>query len=118
MSESPFFTVPEIAALLRQPVSWVYEQSRMGVIPHYKGGKRLLFDRDEVLAWFRDTYRRGIPLPSYGRPLRVPAGRRRGVSNRRLGRPRAERPTATRVSANGRRAVAVPLPAGSTAAPE
>ncbi len=59
MIESPFLTVNEVAALLRVPVRWVYEQTcrvRTDSIPRYKAGKRWLFDRDEVLMWFKQTY--------------------------------------------------------------
>lgn len=55
---SPFLTVQELAPLLRVPVSRVYDWTRQvgpDPIPAYRGGKRLLFDRDEVLAWFKRT---------------------------------------------------------------
>jgi excisionase family DNA binding protein len=59
MTDSPFLTVDEVAALLRVPVRWVYEQTcrvRPDSIPRYKAGKRWLFDRGEVLMWFKQTY--------------------------------------------------------------
>ena len=89
---SPFLTVPEVAALLRQPISWVYEQSRMHLIPSYKGGKRLLFDREEVLAWFKEAHQRG-PLP-----------------NTLLGSRRGKRAGRVRVSVSRGVAVALPVP--------
>ncbi len=78
MPESPFLVVEEIAALLRVPVSWIYEQTRRvgsDPIPAYRGGKRLLFDRDEVLAWFKRVQAVARPTPARARHL--PAIRRR-----------------------------------------
>ncbi len=55
---SPFLTVPETAMLLRIPRSLVYEWTRTRAIPCYQAGKRLLFDRHEVLTWYKQTHRR------------------------------------------------------------
>ena len=47
-------TVHEVAALLRVPVSWVYERTRRrGAerLPHIKLGKYLRFRREDVLGW-------------------------------------------------------------------
>jgi excisionase family DNA binding protein len=47
-------TVSEVAALLKVPVSWVYERTRRpGIekLPHIKLGKYLRFDPVEVRAW-------------------------------------------------------------------
>jgi excisionase family DNA binding protein len=49
-------TVSEIAALLKVPVSWVYERTRRpGVeqIPHVKLGKYLHFSMPEVKTWLQ-----------------------------------------------------------------
>jgi len=62
---SPFLILPEVAALLRVPPSRVYEWTRTRAIPCYEGSKRLLFDRDEVLTWYRQTHRRER-IPSSG----------------------------------------------------
>jgi len=40
----------ELADRLKVPVSWVYEQSRMGNIPTHRLGRYIRFDLDEVLA--------------------------------------------------------------------
>lgn len=104
-SGSPFLTVPELAALLRVPVSWVYEHSRRigsDAIPCYRAGKRLVFDRAEVLAWFLETQRRQLLPIDRRRRRRAPGDGPRG---RRAGGPRL-----TRRSANGASAVAVTLP--------
>ena len=39
----------ELARKLKVPVSWVYEQSRMGKIPTHRIGKYLRFDLQEVI---------------------------------------------------------------------
>ena len=104
-SGSPFLTVPELAALLRVPVSWVYEQSRRvgsDAVPCYRAGKRLVFDREEVLAWFLETQRRQL--------LPVDRRRRRRAPGDGPGGHRAGGPRLTRRSATGASAVAVMLP--------
>ena len=40
----------ELAARLKVPRSWVYEQSRLGNIPKHQIGKYIRFDLQEVLA--------------------------------------------------------------------
>jgi len=50
-------TVSEIAALLKVPVSWVYERTRRpGIeqIPHAKLGKYLRFSWPEVKTWLQE----------------------------------------------------------------
>jgi len=49
-------TVAEVAAILKVPISWIYDRTRRrGVerIPHKKLGKYLRFVESEVWAWFR-----------------------------------------------------------------
>jgi len=43
-------TPEELADRLRMPISWVYEQSRLGNIPKHKLGKYIRFNLYEVLA--------------------------------------------------------------------
>ncbi len=43
-------TADELADRLNIPLSWVYEQSRMGKIPTHKLGRYIRFDLHEVLA--------------------------------------------------------------------
>ena len=81
---SPFLTVEEVAVLLRVPRSWVYEQTRLvgnDAIPRYRAGKRLVFLRDEVLAWFTDTRRVGPDLGTRPRRRRPSELRFRRVRN-------------------------------------
>ena len=48
--------VKEIAEVLGVSPGWVYRRTRLGghVIPHYKVGRHVKFDADEVLAFIRD----------------------------------------------------------------
>jgi excisionase family DNA binding protein len=51
-----FLTVQEIAAILKVPVSWVYERTRRrgrDRIPHFKLGKYLRFHAQRVRAWLQ-----------------------------------------------------------------
>lgn len=78
--DSPFLLVEEIAGLLRVPVSRIYEWTRaVGAdsIPAYRGGKRLLFDPAEVLAWFKRA--QAVARPTPARARRMPRIRRRRV---------------------------------------
>jgi len=63
--DSPYITVLELADLLRVPRSRVYEWTRErgpDAIPSYRAGKRLVFDSEEVMAWFKRTQRRDSML--------------------------------------------------------
>ena len=89
MPDNPLFlTVPDVAALLRGPVSRVYEWTRRvgdDAIPRYRAGKRFVFQKDEVLAWFTETQRVGL-MPRHETRRRLPrsgARRRRTVPERR-----------------------------------
>jgi excisionase family DNA binding protein len=60
-SRDELLTVAEIAQLLKVPVSWVYERTRLrgaARMPHFKLGKYLRFSEREVWAWLERT--RGI----------------------------------------------------------
>jgi excisionase family DNA binding protein len=46
---SELLTPEELAAALKVPLSWVYEQSRQGNIPTHRIGRYIRFDREEVL---------------------------------------------------------------------
>ena len=47
--QSNLLTSEELADRLRVPLSWVYEQSRMGNIPTHRLGRYIRFDLHEVL---------------------------------------------------------------------
>jgi excisionase family DNA binding protein len=44
----------ELAAKLKVPPTWVYEQSRQGKIPTHRIGKYIRFDLEEVLTSLRN----------------------------------------------------------------
>ena len=72
--DSPYLTVLELAALLRVPLSRVYEWTRMrgpDAIPSYRAGKKLVFDREEVTVWFKRTQRRDPLVLARGRSRRT-----------------------------------------------
>ena len=51
---SSLLTVEEVAALLRVPVSWVYERTRARTadrIPGFRLGKSWRFRETDVIAW-------------------------------------------------------------------
>lgn len=107
-----FVTVEEVAELLRVPRSRIYDWTRQRLIPAYRGGKRLLFDREEVLAWFKQTQRVENGLsPASTRSRRVLVGRRRGAPHRASGGRDGESPTEMRGLRSGAAAVARRLPA-------
>jgi len=49
-SVSELLTPEQLAKKLKLPVSWIYEQSRLGNIPTHKLGRYIRFDLHEVLA--------------------------------------------------------------------
>jgi len=48
--QSNLLTSKELAARLKVPLSWVYEQSRQRNIPTHRLGRYIRFDLNEVLA--------------------------------------------------------------------
>ena len=48
-AKNPLLEADDLAARLKVPVSWVYEQSRQGNIPTHRIGKYIRFDLAEVL---------------------------------------------------------------------
>lgn len=85
MDGSPFLLVPEVAALLRVRTSTVYSWTRQvgpDAVPCYRAGKALVFDRDEVLVWFRSVQRHNTPgVVTRPRRIRRMPGRRRSLVN-------------------------------------
>ena len=55
-SKRKLLTIKQLAEFLSVPVSWLYQRTRLGpsAIPHYKMGKYVRFDADEVVAFLRD----------------------------------------------------------------
>ena len=54
-------TVKELSEMLKVPVSWIYQRTRMGqsAIPHVKFGKYVRFDSDAVIAFFEKREKGG-----------------------------------------------------------
>ncbi len=48
--QTELLTSEQLAEKLKVPLSWVYEQSRLGKIPTHKLGRYIRFDLHEVLA--------------------------------------------------------------------
>ena len=46
-----YFTPKEAAALLRVPISWIYDRTRTREIPLRKLGRHVRIPKDELLAW-------------------------------------------------------------------
>lgn len=111
---SPYLTVPELGAVLRVPVSTVYTWTRQvgpDTIPCYLAGKRLVFDREEVLAWFKRTQRReGWHPPTRGGVQRVAARSKRTTPEGQSGGRRGRKPRKTGLPAATSATVAPPLP--------
>lgn len=55
----------ELAAKLKVPVSWVYEQSRQGNIPTHRLGRYIRFDLAEVLASQKKKQPRHLTVLNY-----------------------------------------------------
>ena len=46
-------SINEMAKKLDVPVSWLYSRTRTNDIPHYKVGKYVKFEPDEVWNWLK-----------------------------------------------------------------
>ena len=54
--DTKIITVDEAAALLDVKKSYLYKLTFRRAIPHYKPcGKKLYFDRDELVAWIKSN---------------------------------------------------------------
>ncbi len=54
-------TPQELAAILKVPVSWIYQRTRLGqkAIPHLRVGRYVRFDPQQVIAFLEAKGRRG-----------------------------------------------------------
>jgi excisionase family DNA binding protein len=52
-----FLTADGAAELLNVPASWVLREARHDRIPHFKVGRYVRFDPDELAAWCRSRQR-------------------------------------------------------------
>ena len=61
--------IKEMATKLDIPISWLYSRTRTGEIPHYKLGKYVKFDVQEVMEWLKQQQEQSafrlIFVPSY-----------------------------------------------------
>jgi excisionase family DNA binding protein len=60
---SELLTPDELAAKLKLPVSWVYEQSRQGALPTHRLGRYIRFDLQAVLR-SRAYQEKKVDIPS------------------------------------------------------
>lgn len=53
MDTTTLVTPPEMAAMLKVPVSWIYQRTRLGqeAIPHLRVGRYVRFDPQQVIAF-------------------------------------------------------------------
>lgn len=55
--EEKFLDMDRVSKYLCHSKSFVYKKVRTNEIPHYKMGKRTLFDRDEIDQWVKSGMR-------------------------------------------------------------
>lgn len=46
-----YLTVEDVSTLLQVPKSWIYEKTRLNLIPFKKIGKYLRFNKSEIENW-------------------------------------------------------------------
>ena len=51
MTQIELLTPKETAALLKVPISWIYERTRKRTIPVIKLGRHVRIPMDELLVW-------------------------------------------------------------------
>jgi len=58
--EKELITPQELALILKVPVGWVYQHTRLGqtAIPFVKVGKYIRFRSEEVIKFFEDNHRK------------------------------------------------------------
>lgn len=56
MDANTLVTPKELAAILKVPVSWIYQQTRLGqeAIPHLRVGRYVRFDPQQVMAFLKE----------------------------------------------------------------
>lgn len=59
-TEDELLTVAEAARFLRVSKSYLFKLTSSRAVPHVKIGRRVLFDREELIAWARS--RRVAPV--------------------------------------------------------
>ncbi len=61
--EDKIMTIKEVSQFLKLNVSTINKMINEGTIPSYKIGKRRLFDRDDLIRWFK-SHRNDKPKKS------------------------------------------------------
>ncbi len=51
-------SIEELAEYLNVPKSWIYDRTHRDAIPHFKLGRLVRFDLEEVLEWL-DSKKKG-----------------------------------------------------------
>ena len=57
MQQRNLSNITEMAAILGVPKGWLYQRTRLGpaAIPHFKAGKYIRFDPDQVIEFLKKT---------------------------------------------------------------
>lgn len=63
--KTDLLTIDELAAMLKVTKMWIYKRTQpksiRGGIPHYRLGRLLRFDIEEIRAWIEKTHCSGNP---------------------------------------------------------
>jgi len=58
MEDQPeFIDINQLVSMLPITRNWVYQRTRTGEIPCYRASRGYVFDRAEVIAWFKEKQR-------------------------------------------------------------
>jgi len=53
--DKPFLTIDEVSELIHMPKQTIYSKSAKHEIPCMRRGRKLLFDREELLRWVKEA---------------------------------------------------------------
>lgn len=56
MGDALVYTAAEVAGLLTCSTKHIYEQARLGAIPHRRLGVRLIFPKAAIDTWLAETF--------------------------------------------------------------
>lgn len=59
VKESPIMRADEVCRLLKIGRNTLYEWCRLGIIPHKRVGRILLFSRKQIYAWLENNENKG-----------------------------------------------------------
>ena len=58
MNEQPvYLNVKEVAILLRRKERTIRQYCHLQMIPHFKVGRLILFNREEIIDWVQNNFR-------------------------------------------------------------